>query len=39
MIALSFKDIELKSPIESFPSIYLQSVAGWEYDCLSQKTT
>ena len=39
-IALSLKDIELglKSPVESFPSINLQSVAGWEYACLSQKT-
>ena len=37
-IALSLKDIELglKSPMESFPSINLQSVAGWEYACLSQ---
>ena len=41
MIVLSLKDIELglKSPMESFPSINLQSVAGWEYACLSQKTT
>ena len=39
-IALSLKDIELglKGPIERFPSINLQSVAGWEYACLSQKT-
>ena len=35
MIALSLKDIELKSPMESFPSINLQSTAGWEYDWLS----
>ena len=37
---LSLKDIELglKSPMESFPSINLQSAAGWEYACLSQKT-
>ena len=27
----------LKSPMESFPSINLQSVAGWEYACLSQR--
>ena len=27
-----------KSPMESFPSINLQSVAGWEYACLNQKT-
>ena len=27
----------LKSPMESFPSINLQSEAGWEYACLSQK--
>ena len=41
MIVLSLKTIELglKSPMESFPSINLQSVAGWEYACLSQKTT
>ena len=40
MIALSLKDIELgqKSSKESFPSINLQSVAGGEYACLSQKT-
>ena len=40
MIALSLKDIELrlKSPMESFPSINLQLVAGWEYACLGQKT-
>ena len=40
MIALSLKDIELglESPTESFPSIKLHSVAGWEYACLSQKT-
>ena len=40
MIALSLKDIELglKSPMQSFPSIELQSVAGWEYACLSQNT-
>ena len=31
------KDIE-KSLMESFPSINLQSMAGWEYACLSQKT-
>ena len=39
-IALLLKDIELglKSPVESFPSINLQSVAGWEYACLNQKT-
>ena len=39
-IALLLKDIELglKSPVESFPSIYLQSVAGWEHVCLNQKT-
>ena len=39
-IALSLKDIELglQSPMESFPSINLQSVAGSEYPCLSQKT-
>ena len=38
-IALSLKDIEpgLKSPMENFPSINLQLVAGWEYACLSQK--
>ena len=28
-----------KSYMESFPSINLQWVAGWEYACLSQKTT
>ena len=40
MIALSLKDIELglKSPKKRFPSINLQSVAGREYACLSQKT-
>ena len=40
MIALSLKDIEpgLKSPMESFPSINLQLVVGWEYVCLSQNT-
>ena len=40
MIALLLKDIELglKSPMESFPSINLQSVASWEYACLNQKT-
>ena len=40
MIALSSKDIELRlnRPIESFPSTNLQSVTGWEYGCLSQKT-
>ena len=40
MIALLLKDIELglKGPKESFPSIKLQSVAGWEYACLSQET-
>ena len=40
MIALSLKDIELglKSPMQSFPSLELQSVAGWEYACLSQNT-
>ena len=39
MIALSLKDeTGLKSPMKSFPSINLQSVAGWEYACLSQKT-
>ena len=40
MIALLLKDIELglKSPMESFSSINLQSVAGWEYACLNQKT-
>ena len=41
MIALSLKDIDLglTSPMESFPSINLQSVAGWEYaGLLSQKT-
>ena len=40
MIALSLKDIELglKSPMQSFPSIKLKSVAGWEYACLSQNT-
>ena len=34
------KDIELgvKSLMESFPSINLQSVAGREYACLSEKT-
>ena len=39
-IALALKDIVLglKGPMESFPSIKLQSVAGWEYACLSQKT-
>ena len=33
---LSLKDIELglNSPMESFPFINLQSVAGWEYTCL-----
>ena len=32
-------ELRLKSPMESFPSINLQSVlAGWEYACLSQKT-
>ena len=37
---LSLKDIELglKSPMESFPSINPQSVAGREYACLGQKT-
>ena len=41
MIVLSLKDIKLrlKSPMESILSINLQSVAGWEYACLSQKTT
>ena len=36
----SLKDIELglKSPMESFPSINPQSVAGREYACLGQKT-
>ena len=34
-IALSLKD---KVLMESFPSINLQLVAGWEYACLSQKT-
>ena len=40
MIVLSLKDIKLglKSTMESFPSIKMQSVAGWEYACLSQKT-
>ena len=40
MIELSLKDIKLgrKSPMESFPSINLQSVAGWKYASLSQKT-
>ena len=40
MIAFLLKDIELglKSPMESFPSINLQSVAGWKYACLNQKT-
>ena len=28
----------LKSPMESFLSINVQSVACWEYACLSQKT-
>ena len=39
-IALLLKDIELglKIPMESFSSINLQSVAGWEYACLNQKT-
>ena len=39
-IALLLKDIELglKSPVESFPSINLQSVAGWKYGCFNQKT-
>ena len=39
-IELSLNDIELerKSPMESFPSINLQSVAGWQYACLSQNT-
>ena len=33
------KDIELVLKSESFPSaINLQSVAGWEYACLSEKT-
>ena len=35
---LSLKNIELKGPVKSFPTINLQSVAGWEYACLSQKT-
>ena len=35
MIELSLKDIDLKSTMESFPSIDLQSIAGWEYDWLS----
>ena len=26
------------SPVKRFPTINLQSVAGWEYACLSQKT-
>ena len=39
MIVLSLKGIELKIPIESFPSINVQLVAGWEYDFVSQKTT
>ena len=36
---LSLKDIELglKSPMESFPFINLQSVAGWEYTCLRKE--
>ena len=36
---LSLKDIELglKSPMESFPFINLQSVAGWEYIYLFEK--
>jgi len=40
MIVLLLKDIEqgLKLPIESFPSIKLQLVAGQEYAFLSQKT-
>ena len=40
MIALSLRGIELglKSPMQSFPSIELQLVAGWEYACLSQNT-
>ena len=39
-IVLLLKDIKLglKIPMESFPSINLQSVAGWEYACLNQKT-
>ena len=39
-IAKSLKDIKLglERPTESFPSIKLHSVAGWEYACLSQKT-
>ena len=39
-IALLLKDIELglKSPVENFPYINLQSVTGWEYACLNQKT-
>ena len=39
-VVIDMKDIELglKGPIERFPSIKLQSVAGWEYACLSQKT-
>ena len=39
-IVLLLKDIKLglKIPVESFPSINLQSVAGWEYACLNQKT-
>ena len=30
-------ELELKIPMESFPSINLQSVAGGEYACLSKK--
>ena len=39
-LVLSLKDIVagLKSPMESFLSINVQSVARWEYACLSQKT-
>ena len=40
MIVVSLKDDELglKSPMESFPSINLHLIAGWQYACLGQKT-
>ena len=39
-IVLSLKDIklDLKTPMESFPSIKRQWVTGWEYSCWSRKT-
>ena len=39
-IVLSLKDIklDLKTPMESFPSIERQWVTGWEYPCWSRKT-